>query len=90
MDLGTYSLATLAEIRSWLPGELLKTSAAGSKKHLFKRQTAKIFKIYQNAKKNALLALKVTKNAKRHFPKISDIWTPKTSRFGVFATIWSH
>ena len=40
--------------------------------------------------KIALLALKATKNAKRHFPKISDIWTPKTSRFGVFATIWSH
>ena len=44
----------------------------------------------KNDKKNAILGLKVTKNAKRHFPKISDIWTPKTSRFGVFATIWSH
>ena len=44
----------------------------------------------KNAKKNALFALKATKNAKRHFPKISDIWSPKTSRFGVFDMIWSH
>ena len=44
----------------------------------------------KNDKKNAFFPLKVTKNAKRHFPKISDIWTPKTSRFGVSATIWSH
>ena len=44
----------------------------------------------KNDKKNAILGLKVTKNAKQHFPKFSDIWTPKTSRFGVSATIWSH
>ena len=34
--------------------------------------------------------MKTPKNAKRHFPKISDISMPKTSRFGVSATIWSH
>ena len=37
--------------------------------------------------KIAFLALKATKNAKRHFPKISDIWTHKTLRFGVFDMI---
>ena len=96
VGLGINSLATLAEIRSRQPREgkcsqgLSKPAPQARKKEIFFVSYQGKSPIVENAMKIALLALKATKNAKRHSPNFTDIWTPKTSRFGVFATIWSH